>query len=428
MPKFNTSSIRECLHPYKRGIEMYNEEKIKPLLEYLKSVDIYGYAELSKIIIEKFNLQDDNHTYYNEYYAIRFSDIEVSKSNCVVGLKKIIGYNDRPFINIQISNTCVHACLINLTFIDNATHTSAKELRMNNWIGTILIRDIIMNIEIKGRTLSNEIENFKELFQYHEYQNDTDNMARIVGNRIRLNREIEEKNKKNPVRFEPDESQVKNIDKSVQRALNYWKCSKRYEKIKKELDDKVESVKEYILKAAEINHVKKRGNIIEYLITSDPTDTVLIEIKKALNSQERMPRIKTKNELGDYHCNEEGYKIEIDIKSHLQTSRGSAPKGYNVDKVLEFLSKDNTIFLLYFLAINKDKGTVKSLLVPMYHELLHSTKLIGHHVGVGRRGEVQFQKKQIEELYLLDKIEIDEEKANDFLQNVLFPENMKNEA
>jgi hypothetical protein len=48
----------------------------------------------------------------------------------------------------------------------------------------------------------------------------------------------------------------------------------------------------------------------------------------------------------------------------------SAPKGYNLDKILEFLAAENTIFMIYLVGIDYEHKTIKTKLISMFQETL----------------------------------------------------------
>ena len=84
-----------------------------------------------------------------------------------------------------------------------------------------------------------------------------------------------------------------------------------------------------------------RGRIIEYLITSaDDLRNVLID---ALHRNVPLPEIYTSDNLGDYERNFENFDTETDIKTKI-LFLSSNPKGYNIDKLLEFLATEKSVF------------------------------------------------------------------------------------
>ena len=97
----------------------------------------------------------------------------------------------------------------------------------------------------------------------------------------------------------------------------------------------------------------------------------------------------------------------------------SNPKAYNLDKVLEFLALDRSVFMFYFVGIEPNK-IVGTVLVSMFQDdLLHSTILLRHWAGRNSRGVSQFEGRTIERLILTPNDKVDEPKSTSFLQKVL---------
>ena len=68
----------------------------------------------------------------------------------------------------------------------------------------------------------------------------------------------------------------------------------------------------------------------------------------------------------------------------------SNPKLFNVDKFLECMSNNKSVFMIYFILIDKNSGTVKTALCPIYHNKIIETLRIQHHwAGRSTRGVSQ---------------------------------------
>lgn len=91
-------------------------------------------------------------------------------------------------------------------------------------------------------------------------------------------------------------------------------------------------------------------------------------------------------------------KNGINDKSELLTMiLKSNPKAYNIDKILDFLSQDGSVFLFYFIGFDTTKIT-DTILVSMFQEnLLNATITLKHWAGRNSRGVTQFEGKAIEE-------------------------------
>ena len=72
-------------------------------------------------------------------------------------------------------------------------------------------------------------------------------------------------------------------------------------------------------------------------------------------------------------------KIYTDIKSKLMYLN-SNPKAYNVDKFLECMSEENSVFLFYFIGINEE-GHYKSELCSVYDKKLIEATVLQTSLG-----------------------------------------------
>ncbi|MBZ0256339.1 hypothetical protein K8I31_09765, partial [bacterium] len=127
---------------------------------------------------------------------------------------------------------------------------------------------------------------------------------------------------------------------------------------------------------------------------------------------------KTSNSLGDYTKIFDAYYTETDVKTKIMVFN-SNPKAYNLDKVLEFLSLDHSVFLFYFIGIDL-KSIVNTVLISMFQEqLLISTILLKHWAGRNSRGVSQFDGKVISQLIELPNNQIDLTKSKKILDEIL---------
>ena len=96
----------------------------------------------------------------------------------------------------------------------------------------------------------------------------------------------------------------------------------------------------------------------------------------------------------------------------------SNPKGYNIDKLLKFLSRDRSIFMLYFIGIEPNKIVGQTLVSMFQTDLLKSTISIKHWTGRNSRGVTQFDGKTIHQLILSPNNKINREEGKIFLKNI----------
>ena len=192
--------------------------------------------------------------------------------------------------------------------------------------------------------------------------------------------------------FVPTELQVECIRESVDRAISFLN-SAEYGVLNDDLNDRVRAVESEIAIAAFIDNVNLRGRIIEYLITAE--DDLKATLMNCLHTRQPLPEIFTADELGDYEREFEHYLTETDIKTKV-LFLSSNPKGYNIDKLLSFLSEEKSVYLVFVVAIDEDR-TIQTRLCSMFNrQLLSGTRIIKHWAGRNSRGVTQYEGRVLE--------------------------------
>jgi hypothetical protein len=294
--------------------------------------------------------------------------------------------------------------LANTTLLKKISHSS-QQLRIDNIRGSLNGSDI--SKEFEG--IANVPENFERLFHIHEG-------IGFDGNLLRL---VEATNDISPTgaKFEVKDVHLDSILKAPKRAIEFSK-SPYFKVLKKELDQKVERYKTEILLAALIENVNIRGRIIEYIIAGE-NERLRAEIIAAIHAgSHQIPPFKTDNALGDYRRIFDAYDTETDVKTKIMVL-SSNPKAYNLDKILDFLSNNRSVFMFYFVGV--DPGRVLStVLVSIFQvDLLRATILLKHWAGRNSRGVSQFEGKAITRLIETPSDIIDEGESVVFLKKVL---------
>jgi hypothetical protein len=282
---------------------------------------------------------------------------------------------------------------------------SSQELRENNIRGSFNGSDIMREFE----GIENKPENIERLFNVHAG-------IGFEGNLIRL---VEATNNISPSgsKFTASNAQIATILDAPNRAIGFV-GSDDLQMLKDELDNKVNQYKNEILLAGLIENVNVRGRIIEYLIAGEDEKLRQEIIDALLRKSNGIPQFRTENALGDYSKEFEEYFTETDVKTKIMVL-DSNPKAYNLDKVLEFLATDRSVFMFYFVGIEPAR-IVNTVLVSMFQEdLLDSTLLLKHWSGRNSRGVSQFEGKTIGRLILSPKSHINNEKAISFLRKIL---------
>jgi hypothetical protein len=380
--------------------------KINQLISFIREQNgINDKAKLAALVSDHFHLTKDRSVYYCNDFAIRFSAAATTNfSNTVLSLSNLQKVDDRPFIVCLVTQKENHTFLANTTFLKKISHSS-QELRENNIRGSFNGSDIIREFE----GIENSSENIHRLFSIHSGLGFEGNLPRLV----EATNNISPSGKK----FEPNEAERSQILRAPARAIKF-STSADAQQLKSELDSKVEKFKNEILLAALIENVNVRGRIIEYLIAGE--DNLLRqEIIDALQGKTNgIPKFKTENSLGDYTREFDEYLTETDVKTKIMVL-DSNPKAYNLDKMLEFLASERSVFMFYFIGVEPGK-IINTVLVSIFQKrLLNSTILLRHWAGRNSRGVSQFEGKTISQLIIAPESSIDEGEAVNFLSGVL---------
>ena len=72
-----------------------------------------------------------------------------------------------------------------------------------------------------------------------------------------------------------------------------------------------------------------------------------------------------------------------------------SPKAYNIDKLLEFLSTQKSVYMIYLLGIDEHKNIVARLVSAFDDRLICATNLQQHLAGRNSRGVAQFNGKTL---------------------------------
>lgn len=384
---------------------MYNSNMIKQLVTYISTQNgIADKSKLAETVKNRFGLVKDRSVYYCDDFAIRFGwngqNNRKRISNTVLALSRIKCYDDRPLLFCIVTHTENHLLLINTTFLRKVSHSS-RALRMNNICGSINCSDIMMHYD----SVENVPANFEKLYAYHTGLSFEDNLERLVDSTNGIVGRIP--------KFDVTAEIRKQIQESVPRALSFIE-SPEYHDLREDLDRRVSLVQREIAIAAFIDNNKIRGSIIEYLITDNGSD-LKTRIIDALNNKTPLPEFVVDNGLGDYSKEYPGYCTETDIKTKVLFLDGN-PKAYNIDKLLEFLSTEKSVYMIYLLGIDARGQIVARLCSWLDERLLNATNVQHHWAGRNTRGVTQFVGQKLVDI--LDSHSgsiIDSEKAYDFI-------------
>lgn len=356
---------------------MYNKHSLNAIIDFLQNNAGIDKANLAKLTMSKFNLTKDRSVYYCDDFALRFSSAKrlSAFANCVLSLSNLRKFDDKPFIVCVVLPTENHLFLANTSCLSKISHSS-HELRVNNIKGTFLGNDIMR--EIDG--IKNSPENFKDLFLFHEQFGFNGNLERLVE---ATNNIVGTK-----TRIQLTDTDIQKILNAPDRAISFVN-STFFAELNNDLSARVSKVANEICIAGLIDNVNVRGRVIEYLITAESSDAIKNQTIEALHNRTNLPPLVTYDKLGDYSRNFADYVTQTDIKTKVLFLDAN-PKAYNIDKLLEFLATENSVYLLYFVGIDENKQIRTKLCSMFEYELLLNTKCMKHWTGRNTRGVTQF--------------------------------------
>lgn len=362
-------------------------------------------ARLSALVAESLHLTKDRSVYYCAHFAVRFSSASTrSFSNTVLSLSNLQKFDDRPFVVCLVTPSENYCLIANTTFLKKISHSS-QELRADNIRGSFNGSDIVSDFE----GIANTAENIRRLYMIHAEIGFEGNLPRLV----------EATNNISPsgVKYHVTPEAARRIFEAPTRAIQFIQAPESV-RLKTELDETVERFKTEILLAALIENVNVRGRVIEYLIAGED-ESLRLRLCLALKAGDRgIPQFKTENALGDYHRRFDAFDTETDVKTKIMILN-SNPKAYNLDKMLEFLSQDRSVFMFYFVGVDPGK-IVNTVLVSMFQrKLLKSTIVLRHWAGRNSRGVTQIEGGAINELINTPDSTLNQDEAVVFLRRIV---------
>lgn len=379
-------------------------EEISKFINFIKNLDgIWNKEQVITLTKNHFQMVQDRKVFYTKNFSVRFSYSATGWfSNTVLSLSNLQKFDDKPFIVCLITKKENILYLANTTFLKKISHSS-QELRIDNIKWSFNWSDIMKEYN----DIKNTPENFKFLFELHKEIGFEDNLIRLV----------ETTNWIAPIGKKFEVTNEKILLDAPYRALKFTK-SIDFKILKEELDKKVKKYKNEIIIAAFIDNINIRWRIIEYLIAweSEELKNKLIEALHKKDSN--IPRTKTKNTLGDYQKIFKQYHTETDIKTKIMVLN-SNPKAYNIDKLLEFLSIEKSVFLFYFIGVEPNNITNQTLVSIFQKDLLRSTLIQNHWASRNSRWVAQFNGEIIEKLILEENNEINISESITFLQSLI---------
>ena len=356
------------------------EEKLVNLAKFVKERDgLVSKESLQESVKKEFSLSQDRRVFYCNEFAVRFSQAKgKSFSNTVLSLSAAQKYDNRPLIICIVRKEANELLIANTTFLKKISHSS-HELRVDNIKGSFNGSDICR--EFNG--IANNSLNLWNLYLIHESIGFEGNLERLV--------EATQNIQASGVSFELNSDREDIIRAAPHRAIDFCK-SPEYQYLKGELDTQVAKHSDAILAASMIDNVKIRGNLIEYIVAGDDEELKDNLIKAVIEKHSALPRFSSDNALGDYARIFPEFSTQTDVKTKIMIL-DSNPKAYNIDKMLEFLSTEKSVYMIYLIGIDIG-GIFNTKLISMFsEEIARTTILLRHWAGRNSRGVTQFEGK-----------------------------------
>ena len=314
-----------------------------------------GKSEISKAVECCFRLKRQRSVYASAEVAVRFSTSDGdSFSNTILSLSALKKYDSHPFVVCLVRPTTVEFFLANSTFLKKISHSSQR-LRVDKLRGSFNGSDILRNY---GDT-PNAPENFEKLFTMHCAFTWEENVERLV----EATNAIAGIGQK----FAPTPTQRESILNAPSVAASIAGMEE-YTRLKSQLDAAIQGKAADILDLGAVDNVNLRGNQIEQLITGSGNTHAVADMRRQLM------------------C---GIEVQIEIKTKL-LNKASAPKAYNIDKVLEVLSGGRVAIAYCFVGIDVPGKRVLTRTQSIFdHSILESTTIQPRWAGRNSRGVTQ---------------------------------------
>jgi hypothetical protein len=359
--------------------------KIISLLNQFKAAnERANKADIESYFSSIVQTRKERSVYVGNNYAFRFSEANTTSfSNVVLSLSALQKYNDIPVVICIVRGDRLDFRLANASFLKRISHSS-HQLRADNIRGSFLGHDIMDTYE----GVPNRPEHFEELMALHAEFSWDENVERLV--------EATNSITARATRFQGTEQEFATILDAPMRAAAAIEAGSFYE-TEKQLSGIVKRHRGELLQAAALDNVNIRGNKIEQIITGE------------VNA----------HRLDDLTFNLNGFQLVVDIKTKL-LDRASAPKAYNIDKMLKTLSKKQNVFAFFFIGLNASENLAHTRLVSIFDPvILMATRIQTHWAGRASRGVTQLtgDLSRLFDAHYETSVDVDRGKA--FLQSLI---------
>lgn len=325
------------------------------LREYKLAHPPANKADMEEALLAKLSAEKERSVIAAPGFSLRFCEANTgSFSNVVLSLSALHKYDALPMVICIVRPERVDFRLANSTFLRRISHSS-HNLREDNIRGSFLGHDIMDQFE----AVPNLPEHFEELFAIHSAFTWEENVARLV--------EATNKIVGRSMRFDVTPDVLARVLEAPSRAATAIKTAE-FRQVEHDLSGLIERHRGELLRAATLDNVNIRGNTIEQIITGEVNAHRLDDLIFPLANNIR---------------------LIVDIKTKL-LDRASAPKAYNIDKMLRLLADRDTVFAFFFIGLNAADGTISTRLVSIFDPvIIRATRIQTHWAGRQSRGVTQ---------------------------------------
>ena len=391
---------------------MFSKDRLEAVLKFFdETQEISSKEILQSLFVQKFQaVRESSRGIFDlpdKSVSVRFTQnnktTNGNASNTVIAMARIFPRDEHPILSVMVTAEKNYVRLMNSSYIDKVPHSS-KNASSDKLRGSINYSNILKEFE----GITNERQNIQQLFELHAEHDFWDNYERIYG----LTSQIKAKKSK----FIPSEKEMRFLMKSCNRSIKFLNGD-FFQDLFLDLNKRVKrNSKAIVIAGTFVTNAKIRGEIIEYLITSDD-ETKLSEICQSLEKKD-IPVVTNLHKLADYEKNYPNTKTGTDIKTKVMYL-DSQPKGFSIDDVLRFLCEENTVFLFYWVGIEQDE-TLKLQLLPIFDKnMLKNSYIQKHWSGINSRGHVQFDGKSMKVILGDDNYSVTHLSERDAIETIM---------
>ncbi len=331
------------------------QETIALLQQYKKASPSANKADIQREFIARCNPKKERSVFVGDGFAIRFCEANTSSfSNVVLSLSALQKVDFLPVVICIVRPDRLDFRLANATFLKRISHSS-HTLRIDNIRGSFLGHDIMDQYE----GVPNFPAHFEELFAIHSEFTWEENVERLVEATNAIIARV--------TRFEVTADVLARLLDAPSRTAAAV-MTPEFQKAEMKLSSLIELHSNELLRAVDLDNVNIRGNTIEKIITGEVNAHRLDDLVFGLES--------------------DGQLI-VDIKTKL-LDRASAPKAYNIDKMLHLLAQHGNVFCFFFVGLDAAHHAVHTRLVSIFDPIIiRATRIQTHWAGRASRGVTQ---------------------------------------